>query len=195
MLIAAELDKQTLNGGAPTAFANLLINSDRKWFLDGLNAKGTDKKGIPLSTRAEVVSFAPGTVQMVTNVIKTYGTMSATADTYEGAKVLTVHVDYLFTYVVEPPHHPEQWMRLVSNAAWLLRFGDWQGDATPFEPSWSNTSADGVAGNSCGNTDGFVHPDWPKAVPQPSDSGSGAPVNPYQLRQTSTATCASTTGT
>ena len=195
MLIAAELDKQTLNGGTPTAFANLLNNSDRKWFLDGLNAKGTDKDGITLSTRAEVVSFAPGSVQMVTNVIKVYGTMSATAATYKGAKVLDIHVDYLFAYAVEPPHHPEQWMRLVSNAGWLLRFGNWQGDATAFEPSYNITGADGVSGNSCGNTDGFVHSYWPSTAPQPSDSASGAPINPYALGQTRTAICESTTGT
>jgi hypothetical protein len=195
MLIAAELDKRTLDGGTPTAFANLLDNSDRKWFLDGLNAKGTDKNGTPLSTRAEVVSFAPGSVQMVTNVIKVHGTMSATAGTYKGAKVLNIHVDYLFTYAVEPPHHPEQWMRLVSNAGWLLQFGNWQGDTTTFEPSYNITGADGISGNSCGNTDGFVHPYWPSAVHQPSDSGSGAPIDPYALGQTRTATCENTTGT
>jgi len=103
--------------------------------------------------------------------------------------------DYLFAYAVEPPHHPEQWMRLVSNAGWLLRFGNWQGDATAFEPSYNVTGADGVSGNSCGNTDGFVHSYWPSTAPQPSDSASGAPINPYALGQTRTAICESTTGT
>jgi hypothetical protein len=195
MLIAAELDKQTLDGGTPIAFANLLDNSDRKWFLDGLNAKGMDKNGSPRSTRAHVVSFAPGSVQMVTDVVKVHGTMSATAGTYEGAKVLNIHVDYLFTYAVEPPHHPEQWMRLVSNAGWLLMFGNWQGNATTFEPSYTTTGAEGISGNSCGNTDGFVHPFWPNVVRQPSDSGSGKPINPYALGQTRSATCQRTTGT
>jgi hypothetical protein len=195
LLIAAELDKRTLDGGTPTAFANLLVNSDRKWFLGGLNAKGKGKNGTPLSTRAHVVSFAPGSVQLVTDVVKVHGTMSATAGTYKGAKVLNIHVDYLFAYAVEPPHRPEQSMRLVSNAGWLLRFGNWQGAATAFEPSYSITGADGISGNSCGNTDGFVHPDWPDAVRRPSDSGRGAPVNPYALGQTGTGTCQNTSGT
>jgi len=195
MLIAGELDKTTLDGGTPSAFANLLTSSDRKWFVDNLNLKGKDKNGTPLSSRAEVVSFAPGSVQFVTNVIKVHGTMSAQASSFKGVKVLDVHVNYLFTYAVEPPHHPEQWMRLVSEAGWLLQFGSWQGAATTFEPWFSITDAAGIAGNSCGNTDGFVHPFWPGVVRHPSESGSGAPKNPYVPGQPRTATCQSTTGT
>ncbi|HXT89408.1 MAG TPA: hypothetical protein VN714_09125 [Trebonia sp.] len=195
MLIAGELDKTTLDGGTPSAFADLLTSGDRKWFLDNLNLKGKDKNGTPLSSRAEVVSFAPGSVQFVTNVIRVHGTMSAQASSYKGVKVLDVRVNYLFTYAVEPPHHPEQWMRLVSETGWLLQFGSWQGAATTFEPWFSITDSAGIAGNSCGNTDGFVHPFWPGVVRHPSESGSGVPVNPYVPGQAKTATCQSTTGT
>lgn len=196
MLIAADLDKQTQLGGAPTAFADLLTNSDRTWFLDGLNLKGTDKSGAPLSTRTYVVSFAPGSTQLIGSVIKVHGTMHAQAATDHGSPVLVVHVDYLFTYAAEPPYHPEDWMRLVSDAAWIVSFGDWQGAATPFEPSFSTDGGGGVAGNSCGNKDGFVHPDWPsKREAEPSASASGTPVNPYALAQPRSATCQNTTGT
>jgi hypothetical protein len=195
MLIAADLDKQTLFGGAPTAFADLLTNSDRTWFLDGLNLKGTDKSGTPLSTRADVVSFAPGSTQLIGRNIKVHGTMIAQA-TNDGSSLLDIHVDYLFTYAAEPPHHPEDWMRLVSEEAWIVSFGDWQGAATPFEPWFSIDGDDGVAGNSCGNKDGFVHPDWPSnRQAEPSVSASGTSVDPYALGQSRSATCQGTTGT
>jgi hypothetical protein len=196
MLIAADLDKQTLLGGAPTAFADLLTNSDRTWFLGGLNLKGTDKSGAPLSTRTEVVSFAPGSTQLIGSVIKVHGTMHAQATTDGGSPVLAIHVDYLFTYAVEPPHHPENWMRLVSEVAWVVSFGDWQGAATAFEPSFTTTGDDGVAGNSCRNKDGYVHPNWPSnRQAGPSASASGPAVNPYALGQGRSATCQGTTGT
>jgi hypothetical protein len=197
MLIAADLDKQTLLGGAPTAFADLLADADRTWFLDGLNLKGTDKSGTPRSTRSEVVSFAPGSTQLIGSVIKVHGTMYAMATTDDGSPELDIHVDYLFTYAVEPPHDPENWMRLVSEAAWVLSFGDWQGDAGSFEPWFSTDGDDGVSGNSCGNKDGYVHPDWPsnRQAAQPSVSASGKPVDAYALGQSRSATCESTSGT
>jgi hypothetical protein len=195
LLIAANLDKQTLDGGAPTAFANLLDTSDRKWFLHGLNLKGLDKEGRDLSTRAYVVSFAPGSVQMITSVIKVHGTMSAVAGTYQGERVLKIHVEYLFAYAVEPPGHPDQWMRLVSDAGWLLIFGDWQGDAGTFEPAYGTTAAEGIAGDKCSVNDGFVHPDWPSAAPQSSETPSGPPIDPYVLGQTETGGCQASTGT
>lgn len=197
MLIAADLDKKTLLGGAPTAFADLLTNSNRTWFLGGLNKTGRDKTtGAPLSTRGYVVSFAPGSTQLIGSVIKVNGSMRAQAATDDGAKVLDVHVDYLFVYAVEPPHHPEEWMRIVSEAAWILSFGNWQGAATSFEPWFSTTSSAGVAGASCGSTDGYVHPDWPsvRAQASASASSSGKPINPYVPGQSKSG-CENTTGT
>jgi hypothetical protein len=196
MLIAASLDKQTLLGGAPTAFADLLTNQQKAWFLGGLNETGVDKTGVPLNTRGDVVSFAPGSTQLIGSVIKVHGTVSAQAATDDGEAELDVHVDYLFVYAVEPPHHPEDWMRLVSEASWILSFGNWQGAATSFEPWWNTTGAEGTAGNSCGIKDGYVHPDWPSARAQPSgSSGTGKPVNPYVPGQSISGVCRNTTGT
>jgi len=196
LLIAADLDKTTLLGGAPTAFADLLTNASRTWFLDGLNKEGVNKAGAPLSTRQYVVSFAPGSTQLIGNVIKVHGTMHAQAATNGGSPELDIYVDYLFTYAAEPPHHPEDWMRLVSEAAWDVSFGDWQGAPTSFEPWFSTDGDDGVAGNSCGNKDGYVHPAWPSTrETEPSASGSGAPLNPYAPGQSASVTCQNTTGT
>jgi hypothetical protein len=143
-----------------------------------------------------VVSFAPGSTQLIGSVIKVHGTMHAQAATNGGSPVLDIYVDYLFTYAAEPPHHPEDWMRLVSEAAWDVSFGDWQGAATPFEPWFSTHGDDGVAGNSCGNKDGYVHPAWPSTRDAvPSSSGSGASLNPYAPGQSTSVTCQNTTGT
>jgi hypothetical protein len=199
LLIAADLDKQTLLGGAPTAFADVLNSAQRGEFLSGLNKVGVDKHGAPLSTRAWVMSFAPGSTQLIGSVIKVHGTMRATATRVQGYPELDVDVDYLFIYPIEPPHQPENWMRVVNEVAWTVHFGRWQGVASSFAP-WYTTSATvgGVAGTNCGETDGYSHPDYPvTATPgaQPTVTASGAPVDPYVTGQTRTADCQETTGT
>ena len=196
MLIAASLDQKTLLGGAPTAFADLLTNQQKAWVLDGLNKTGVDKKGAPLNTRGEVVSFAPGSTQLIGSAIKVHGTMRAQAATKDGEAELDVHVDYLFVYAVEPPHHPEDWMRIVSERSWILSFGNWPGAATSFEPWFGTTAADSLAGGSCGSKDGYVHPDWPSVRAQPSaSSGTGKPINPYVPGQPKQGPCQNSTGT
>ena len=92
LLIAAALDRQTLLGGAPTAFADLLTRQQRTQFLAGLNKTGVDKQGNKLSTRAMVTSFAPGTTQLIGSVIKVSGTMSVRAAVDQRQKVLAVDV-------------------------------------------------------------------------------------------------------
>ena len=52
--------------------------------------------------------------------------MSAKAVTAaNGAPELDIDVDYLFVYAAEPPHHPEQWMRLVNQDGWVVTFAAW----------------------------------------------------------------------
>jgi len=199
LLVAANLDPQTLAGGTPTAFANLLTNYQRTWFVGGLNKKGLEQNGAPQSTRWFVMSFAPGSTQLIGDGIKVHGTMSAKAVTASnGAPELDIDVDYLFVYAAEPPHHPEQWMRLIDEEVWDVEFAQWQGAATAFEPFITFSANGGKAGASCGTTDGYVHPDWPteSALPNPSDSGSGAPLNPYVAGQNRTVPgCQANTGT
>jgi hypothetical protein len=125
--------------------------------------------------------------------------MRATATRVQGYPELDVDVDYLFIYPIEPPHQPENWMRVVNEVAWTVHFGRWQGVASSFAP-WYTTSATvgGVAGTNCGETDGYSHPDYPvTATPgaQPTVTASGAPVDPYVAGQTRTADCQETTGT
>lgn len=198
LLVAADLDTKTLLGGPPTAFAALLTHDERNQFEQGLNKKGVDKQGFPLSTRPLVMSFAPGSAQLIGSVIKVRGTMHAqAAKGSNGNHELDVHVDYLFVYPIDPPHDPADWMRVVTEASWTVVFTDWQGAATTFEPGVEPVG-DRVAGVDCGTTDGYEHPDYPVPAstgPQPSVSPSGTPVDPYQAGQPNTGKCQAMTGT
>lgn len=135
LLIAAALDRQTLLGGAPTAFAGLLTRQQRSQFLAGLNRTGVDKQGNKLSTRTMVTSFAPGTAQLIGPVIKVHGTMSARAAVDQRQKVLAVDVVYRFVYPVEPPGAPTDWIRVISEISGSVEFGDWAQASTPFQPA------------------------------------------------------------
>jgi hypothetical protein len=197
LLVAANLDKQTLLGGAPTAFAGLLTSPQRSWFEQGLNKRGMDKTGASLSTRPLVMSFAPGSTQLIGSVIKVNGTMHAKAVNKSGPE-LDISLDYLFAYAVEPPGRPDDWMRIVNEVVWTVEFGNWQGVASSFAPWVVTTGAGGVAGADCDSTDGYSHPDYPDAaVPgaTPSVTASGTPVNPYVAGQPRNAGCQATTGT
>lgn len=200
LLIAANLDKQTLLGGTPTAFADLLTSPQKAWFVAGLNKKGVDKQGDLLSTRTWVMSLAPGSAQLIGSVIKVHGSMSAKAvRESDGTEELDVSLDYLFVYPIEPPHQPENWMRIVNEVQWTVAYGNWQGAGSSFAPwlSSSGTSS-GVAGTKCGMSDGYSHPDYPVSTDngaQPSDSASGTPIDPYVTGQGKTGPCQSVTGT
>jgi hypothetical protein len=197
LLIAADLNPGTLLGGPPVAFTDLLTKPQRTEFLAGLNKTGLDKQGASVSTRGEVMSFAPGSTELIGTVVKVRGTMHARAGKdSSGYNVLDVNVDYIFVYPVQPPRQPTEWMRVVAKATWTILFGDWQGAATSFEP-W--VEFDGfVAGIKCGTKDGYVHPDYPanaSAGSQPSASPSGTPVDPYAMGSVAAGGCQATTGT
>jgi hypothetical protein len=199
LLIAADLNRRTLLGGPPTAYANLLSKPQRTEFLAGLHKKGLDKQGASASTRAWVVSFAPGGTQLIGNVIKVHGSRmhARAAKVGGGYDVLDVDVDYIFVYPVQPPHEPTRWMRIVARSAWTVQFGDWRGAATTFEP-WVQFSGGYIAGADCGTEDGYVHPDYPGGARlggQPSVTPSGTPVDPYSQGSVASPGCGATTGT
>jgi len=194
LLAAAYLDQQTLLGGAPTAFADLLSGQQRTWFLGNLNKKGMNKDGIPLSTRAQVMSFPPGGAQLFGGGVKVNGKMSATLASYRGQPMLVVHADYIFVYAIEPPGYPAKWMRVIPEAKWTVMFGNWAGSP------WVTVVGSGVTGVKCGTSDGYVHPSYPgsaKAAPSLSATKAAKQVNPYVLgaQIKGTATCQATTGT
>jgi hypothetical protein len=195
LLIAANLDKQTLAGGAPTAFAGLLTKQQRDEFLAGLNKIGVNKGGYPLSTRKWVASFAPGSAELVGSVIKVHGVMSAQTARKAGGVVLAIQVNYVFAYVVEPPGNPSDWMRTLDHQYGSVDFAQWDDLGGPLEP-WDQTII-GNAGIKCGTDDGYIHPDYPSE----RSSGvtqSGPAVNPYSSATAvpgGSAVCGRTAGT
>lgn len=161
MLIAANLDKQTLLGGPPTAFANLLTKRQRAEFLGGLNKTGVSQDGHALGTRDWVASFAPGSAELIGSVIKVQGTMSARTVVESGAVVLAVDVNYLFGYAVQSPHDPSDWTRVTDRAHGSIDFARWDDPAGALEPWDRATTGNANASSQCGMNDGYIHPEFP----------------------------------
>jgi hypothetical protein len=196
ILIAGNLDWPTLHGGAPTAFAGLLTSQQRSYFIKGLDKIGLDSHGFPLSTRGWVTSFAPGTTDFITTVVKVHGSMSAGETVFSGRTALRVKVDYLFVYAIEPPGNPDDWMRIVVQDYDTWDFAQWDDPGGPLEP-WAVQAGGSTAGGQCGMTDGYVHPAYPNGA-RSGVQPSGAAVNPYSTAPpptSSTYVCHPTTGT
>jgi hypothetical protein len=179
LLIAAGLDRQTLLGGSPAAFARLLTAAQRATFLTSLPKHGLAKDGSALSTRSWVVSFAPGTTALVGTVIKVHGTMSAHAVTESGKPVLTVEVSYLFVYAVEPPNDPVDWTRVAVREYGSVDFvpSSHHGLVSgALEPRYRMVSE--AAGPRCGAGDGYIYPDYP-GDSSPGAESAGLVISPY----------------
>lgn len=174
LLIAANLNPPTLAGGAPNAFASMLIRQQRSFFVNRLNHIGLSH-GIQKSTRTWVTSFAPGMTQLVGDVIKVHGTMRATAGKNGSYSVLQITGDYLFVYAVERPDQPSTLMRVVVRYTVDDDFAAYDDPGGALEPWWASEGA--VSGELCGINDGFVHPDFPNASEKVRPTG--AAVNPY----------------
>ena len=195
LLIAADLDKPTLLGGKPDAFAALLTAQQRATFLKGLNTIGVDKGGYPLSTRRWLATFAPGSVKIIGDVIKVHGTMSARIAHESGTTALAIDVNYLFAYAIEPPGRPSDWMRVVDHHYGPFYFARWDDPGGPLE-AWDQTLS-GVAGLQCGTKDGYIHPDYPGLqTAMPAESGPAVdPYAPATDMPNGGAACGRSTGT
>lgn len=195
LLVAANLNGPTLDGGAPDAFADLLISQERTFFVQRLDKTGLDASGYEKSTRGWVISFAPGTTQLVGSVIKVHGTMEALTARSDGNKLLRIHADYLFVYAVEQPGQPSTLMRIVARDVVNVDFATWDDPGGPLEPYWSLVGG-GVAGSRCDVNDGFVHPQFAGGPPD-KVRPTGAPINPYDQNAPPKLSggCQATTGT
>jgi hypothetical protein len=194
LLIAADLNKPTLLGGTPTAYADLLMSQQRAQFLGGLNKQGVNKDGSQLSTRAWVTSFAPGSTELIGSVIKVRGTMSAKSVRVTNTTALIITVNYVFAYAIEPPATPSDWMRLVTHRHGSYEFVPWPDLGDPLQP-WDDTTTS-QAGGLCGATDGYLHPDYPsERGPGAHPSPTGPALNPYSFATYSPAGCTRSTGT
>jgi hypothetical protein len=175
LLIAETLDKQTLEGGAPTAFIDLLTPSARSQFLSGLNVRGAYPTGQSRSSRSYVESFAPGTAQLIGSVIKVKGSMSAQTYRQSGMLVLAINVSDLVTYPIERPGQPGTWMRVVADVYGFFAFAHWDNQSGSLQP-WEQTIV-ANSGVQCPMTDGWVHPVYPSLGAVPASGSDGG--NPY----------------
>jgi hypothetical protein len=184
LLIAALLDKQTLLGGEPTAFANLLNAKQRAQFLAGLNTQGTYANLQPRSTRAMVVSFAPGSARLIGPLIKVHGSMKAGVGHENGQDYLFIDVSYTSVYPVERPGAPSDWMRIVADKYGAVAFAHFVTLNGPLEP-FDDTIV-GDAGGLCPRSDGFIHPDYPSLSEIPVPSHPGPAIDPYNATNAAT---------
>ncbi|MEV4243630.1 hypothetical protein AB0J63_09490 [Streptosporangium canum] len=155
MLKAAHLDRQTLLGGRPDAFAKQLDPHQRKAFLRDLDHKNQDK-----NTRAWVTSFAPGSAELVGDVVKVQGKLTAESGADEDDRPeLWVNYEARFVYALRPAGKDGPIVRVMvfvkaRHEFWRdepgARLRNWDGDSTEF---WS-------AGTECDSPDGFLRPDY-----------------------------------
>ncbi|GLW99905.1 hypothetical protein Misp02_39920 [Microtetraspora sp. NBRC 16547] len=155
LLEAAHLDQQTLLGGKPDAFANLLDPEQRTYFLENLDS--TDAKK---NTRGWVTSFAPGSAELVGPAIKVQSTMSAESGKDEqGRSELWVNYTIRLVYAVRPAGKEIPIIRVMAFVK--ARHEYWRDE--PGDPlrHWDGPSTDTwTAGTECGSKDRFVHPEF-----------------------------------
>ncbi|MDP9869770.1 MULTISPECIES: hypothetical protein [Streptosporangium] len=166
MLGAAHLDRRTLLGGKPEAFAELLDAEQRKFFLRDLDHKDQKK-----NTRSWVTSFAPGSAELVGEAVKVQGKMAAeSAVDEDGGPQLRVNYEARFVYALRPAAKSGPIVRVMvyvkaRHEFWRdepgARLRNWDGESVEF---WS-------AGTECESPDGFLRPDYT------GEGGGGGPVD------------------
>ncbi|MFF4191860.1 hypothetical protein [Nonomuraea sp. NPDC001831] len=168
LLAAALLDRETLLGGRPKAFAGLLDADQREEFSKELGGKKYD-------SRRMVISFAPGSAELATDVVKINGTARLGTFREDGLHGVKVEVNYLAVYAVRRPGAPATTMRLVSQLNGEVQL--YRSDGKPaLYAKWgmSSTPAD------CDADDGFVHPVY-EDDPPGSVAPTGPATDPYHL--------------
>src|SRR5215469_4274589 len=195
LLVAANLNPQTLSGGVPDSFARLLAPQLRSYFISGLGKLGIDNHGYGRSTRGWVASFAPGTTELVGGIIKVSGAMAPTTAVDSGHHVLRIEFNYLFVYPVQRPRQPSTRMRIVMRQQGNVDFAQWNDPGGPLQAWWLPGSSSGPAGARCDVHDGFIHPEFSGGPPD-HVLPSGIPIDPYsQSYSPSRADCVAVTRT
>ncbi|MFC4061136.1 hypothetical protein ACFOWE_22780 [Planomonospora corallina] len=155
LLEAAYLDEKSLLGGKPEAYARLLDPEQRTFFL-----KNLDHKDVKKDTRGWVFSFAPGTTELVGDVVKVQGKLSAAPGRDKDVgEMLVVTYEARFVYAVRPAGKKGPIVRVMAytNARHEFwrdepggRLRHWEGDEID---RWS-------AGTECGSPDAFHRPSF-----------------------------------
>ncbi|MFG2072546.1 hypothetical protein [Nonomuraea maritima] len=169
LLAAAHLDRKTLLGGTPDAFARLLDRAQRGWFRDGLDDKER-------STRTTVTSFAPKTAELATDVIKVRGRTTLGTFEEDGLRGVQAKLNYLVVYAVQRPGQPATVERIVIHFTGATRLQRLDGRLAVWVTDWGASATPA----RCDVVDGFVHPFYDDSPPDKVDT-SGPPTDPYDL--------------
>ncbi|MFF5208114.1 hypothetical protein [Streptosporangium sp. NPDC000396] len=169
MLEAAHLDRQTLLGGKPDVFAKQLDAEQRKFFLKNLDHKDQKK-----NTRLWVTSFAPGSTELVGDVVKVQGEMAAEPGKDEnGRPELWVNYEARFVYALRPAGRTSPVVRVMVFVKARHEF--WRDEPGARLRHWDGESAESwSAGAECDSPDGFLRPDYAGR-----GGGSGPADDPY----------------
>ncbi|GGL18872.1 hypothetical protein GCM10014719_21160 [Planomonospora parontospora subsp. antibiotica] len=169
LLEAAYLDEQSLLGGKPEAYARLLDPEQRRFFLKNLDHKDEKK-----DTRSWVFSFAPGTTELVGDVVKVKGRLSAgPGKDKEVGPLLVVTYEARFVYAVRPAGRTGPIVRVMAYTKSRHEF--WRDEPGGRLRHWEGESIDGLtAGVECDSPDRFHRPDF-----RPADGGNGRLYDAY----------------
>ncbi|WP_188192956.1 hypothetical protein [Nonomuraea sp. SYSU D8015] len=171
LLVAAYLDKKTLLGRDPDAFAQLLDREQRGWFRDELN----DAKH---PTRHFVNSFAPGTAELITDVIKVKGRVTLGTFEEDGLRGVEVKLNHVVVYAVHRPGRPDTAVRVVTQPSGSVRLWHDSGRLVVWVQGWVASATPA----HCGIDDGYIHPFYEDS-PLDGVTPTGVPADPYVLEE------------
>jgi hypothetical protein len=117
---------------------------------------------------------------MVTSIAISFGIASEARDS--GTLALRITVDYIFSYAIEPPREPSEWIRVVGHGQGCIDFAQWNDPGGALEPFFQDSTA-AVAGALRGTSDGYLHPAFAQGPPS-TYQPSVAPIDPYSLATT-----------
>jgi hypothetical protein len=176
MLAASFFDRKALMGGEPTALMKLVDPEQRD-----------DRWRAFWSQR-----FAPGTAELVTDVIKVHGEATLSESRFFGRPGVAVAFNYLIVYAIRRPGEPATTTRLVSHSDGRMLIYRERGRLVTWVDRWGSAYTPA----HCDANDAFIHPYYDDSEPDKVKS-TGAPLDPYDLSWKSSGDggCLNTEGT
>ncbi|MGC5011179.1 hypothetical protein ACLQ2R_10485 [Streptosporangium sp. DT93] len=180
MLVASHLNRAVLLGGRPKKLIRLLDPEQRGPFVKGLDHPSP--KG-DYHSRNWVTSLAPGSSELVGDVVKVHGRSGLSVFREDGLRGVRVKVNYLFVYAIRRPGRPETLTRLVVHSTGRLEAWKDERDRGELRFWVSRWNVGGSAPARCDVDDGFVHPFYPDSAPDTKVDVTAPPVDPYSLEE------------
>ncbi|MBT2229013.1 hypothetical protein [Nonomuraea sp. NEAU-A123] len=176
LMAAAYLDHKALMGGKPSAFMKLLDREQRVWYRKNLDRKKPDKDDF--DSRGWVISFAPKTAQLATDVIKVSGRTTLAKARKYGRTGALLKLNHLVVYAVHRPGQPATTVRLVAHPTGSVFVYREAGELVLWLESWGASSTPA----RCDVDDAFIHPSYADSAPD-AVGASGPPSDPYDLHE------------